>query len=145
MRCPVWIVAMLGVVSAQAETPSVPGVAGLSADTVVCHLPAPPVASVKWGVPPMLDEASRSAHPVIYPAGRAEDAGREVVLIADIDALGRVERVAVERSSRLRALDQSALRAVAGWRYRPALREGQPLPWRLRVTVALDAGGRIRY
>ena len=145
LRHLVWLWAMLPVVPAQAETPSAPRLAAPSPDTVVCHLPAPPVPRVGRGLPPMLDEASRSAHSVIHPAGRAQDAGREVVLIADIDALGRVEHVAVERSSRLRGFDRSALRAVAGWRYRPALREGQPLPWRLRVTVGLDADGRVRY
>lgn len=82
----------------------------------------------------MLDEASRSARPLIHLAGRAEDAGREVVLMADIDALGRVERVAVARSSRLRALDQSALRAVAGWRYRWP----DPLLSRAGVPVAVS-------
>lgn len=82
----------------------------------------------------MLDEASRSARFLIHLAGRAEDAGREVVPMADIDAPGRVERVAVARSSRLRARDQSALRAVAGWRYRWP----DPLLSRAGVPVAVS-------
>jgi protein TonB len=53
---------------------------------------------------------------------------------------GTVADARVERSSGSRDLDREALRAVRGWRFRPALRDGVPVPAAVLVPVRFALG-----
>jgi protein TonB len=70
----------------------------------------------------------------VYPL-TAQQARLEgvVVLDATIDERGHVERLRVVQSAPL--FDQAALEAVRGWRYRPTLLNGVPVPVLMTVTV----------
>jgi TonB family protein len=58
-----------------------------------------------------------------------------IVLWIVIDSEGDVERASVERSLGL-GLDQSALHAVRTWKFKPADRNGKPVPVRIPVEVS---------
>ncbi|MBX3727508.1 MAG: energy transducer TonB, partial [Xanthomonadales bacterium] len=59
-----------------------------------------------------------------------------VTLRIYVDAEGNPERVEMQRSSGSRLLDQEAMRAVRGWKFRPAMQSGRPAPgW---VIVPID-------
>jgi protein TonB len=78
--------------------------------------------------------AKLSGGPPVYPelAKRARIEG-DVVIECTIDPSGRVVNAVVTRSIPL--LDEAALQAVVGWRYRPTLVDGVPVPVLLTVTV----------
>ncbi|MEN8175350.1 MAG: energy transducer TonB [Pseudomonadota bacterium] len=58
-----------------------------------------------------------------------------VILSVEVGLDGRVAGLAVERSSGFAVLDNAARRAVADWRFRPALRGGEPVSAQLEVPV----------
>ena len=62
-----------------------------------------------------------------YPAmsRRLGESGR-VVLRVLIGADGRAQDVKLQRSSGYERLDEAAMEAVRGWRYRPGTRDGVP-------------------
>ncbi|GGY08539.1 energy transducer TonB [Paludibacterium paludis] len=76
-----------------------------------------------------------------YP-WRSREQGEEgrVVVRAEVDAVGKVRSVRLERSSGFGRLDKAALDAVSSWRFVPATRGGVaresevlvPVPFRLR-------------
>jgi protein TonB len=78
--------------------------------------------------------AKLSGSPPIYPelARRARVQG-DVVIECTIDPSGRVVDASVTRS--IPWLDEAALEAVRGWRYRPTLVDGVPVPVLMTVTV----------
>lgn len=80
--------------------------------------------------PPAYPEASR----------RAGEQGL-VILSADIDAKGRAESVRIKSTSGYERLDQSALRAVKNWKFRPATLGGLPVSSQADIPVrfTLDA------
>jgi periplasmic protein TonB len=92
--------------------------------------------------PPVLRRAGRdvtppaklSGNPPVYPelAKRARIEG-DVVIECTIDPSGRVVDATVIRSIPL--LDDAALEAVRGWRYRPTLVDGVPVPILMTVTA----------
>lgn len=95
-------------------------------------LPGAPVAS---------SGASTSARPVRSPrpsyppqALRRGESGT-VLLQVHVDASGRPEQVQVVQSSRSRALDREAVRAVERWEFAPATRGGQPVASRVLVPI----------
>ncbi len=75
-----------------------------------------------------------------YPAAalRAGLSG-EVVLRIDVGADGRPDRIEVASSSRHRALDQAAIRAVRRWRFEPAMRDGVAVPGTVQQSIRFDA------
>lgn len=124
------------------ETPSaarpVPGAASVSAPDTGPEAAgqAPTAATLPAASAPVLE---RSPHPR-YPA-RAQRRGEsgEVVLSIDVDARGRVARASVASSSGSKDLDRAALDAVRRWRFRPAMRDGRPVPATVTVPIAFDA------
>lgn len=95
--------------------------------------PAPFEAAADSGPVPV-----HSPRPV-YP-GRSLRRGEsgEVVVQVLVDRNGRPRQVEVARSSSHRALDQAAVRAVRGWRFQPAMRQGQPVAQVVQIPVAFN-------
>jgi len=58
-----------------------------------------------------------------------------VLLLVEVSAQGRASGVTVRESSGFRILDKAALRAVRGWTFRPALRNGVPVASTVEVPV----------
>ncbi len=58
-----------------------------------------------------------------------------VLLLVRVDASGRVEDIEVLTSSGSAILDREAVRAVAAWRFSPALERGRPVPGAVEVPV----------
>ncbi len=72
-----------------------------------------------------------------YPfAARRKGIEGRVVLRVTVLASGRVEDLAVERTSGSRLLDRAALEAVRRWRFAPATRLGRPVAATVRVPIA---------
>ena len=61
--------------------------------------------------------------------------GGTVVLRVTIDAAGNVLDVAIERSSRNRNLDRSAMDAARRWKFNPGMRNGQKVGGAVLVPV----------
>lgn len=76
-----------------------------------------------------------SAVPPVYPAAlrRAGVEGR-VVLLVVVDEQGRVEEARVERSTRPE-FEAPALEAIRKWRFRPGMKDGQPVRTFLRQPI----------
>ncbi len=77
-----------------------------------------------------------SCPPPAFPAEarKARLAGTALLLV-QIDARGRPLNVTLQRTSGHAILDMAALRAVRGWRFEPARRDGNPVDARLEVPV----------
>jgi periplasmic protein TonB len=71
--------------------------------------------------------------PVYPPLPKQAGVQGDVVIECTIDPSGRVVNATVTKSIPL--LDQAALEAVVGWRYRPTLVDGVPVPVLMTVTV----------
>lgn len=104
-------------------------------------LPGPPIGDDVGGDPPIrragrdvTPPAKLSGNPPVYPslAKQARIEG-DVVIECTIDPSGRVVNATVTQHVPL--LDQAALDAVLGWRYRPTLVDGVPVPVLMTVTV----------
>lgn len=76
-----------------------------------------------------------------YPPGarRRNQQGR-VLLRVRVSARGRALSVRVSRSSGYKLLDSAALRTVRRWRFRPAMKNGKPVP----ATVIVPITFRLR-
>jgi len=90
--------------------------------------------------PPAAAPGATGAHaPPLYPAqalaGRVEG---KVVLLVDIDAAGAVLDVAVESSEPAGVFDANAIAAARTWRFEPEVKDGRPVPSRVRVPVAFE-------
>lgn len=94
---------------------------------------APPAAShpAAPARPRVLEATPLEGHapPPRYPE-RAIRLGQqgEVLVRLHVDATGRVVRVEVVRACPYRLLVAAVLRAVRTWRFRPATRDGRPVP-----------------
>ena len=64
-----------------------------------------------------------------------------VLLRVLVGADGVPAEVEVVRSSRSRALDREAANTVRDWRFRPAQRDGQPVPGVVQVPINFDPRG----
>jgi protein TonB len=103
-----------------------------------------PVAPAAPGAPSEPVAAARpdaSAKPVRSPppeypasAARSGEAGT-VLLQVQVDAQGRPTEVDVVQSSRSRALDREAVRAVRRWEFSPAVRNGQSVPAKVLIPI----------
>jgi protein TonB len=139
--------------------PLAAGVAGTSdmvrPDPDLPRAPAPPVAQrpapqmdpVEPPYPPAPTPAAATSAPVAistpaprYPASalRRGESG-EVLLRIEVDPAGMPYSMDIVRSSGSRELDRAALVAARGWRFRPALRDGQPVSGWVNVPITFDS------
>jgi protein TonB len=108
---------------------------------------APSAASRQPATPPVLQEATPEydKNPAPEYPMRARQLGFEgtVVLNVRINQKGGVEDVKIAVSSGYSLLDQSALRSVKSWLFKPARRGDQPVAARVQVPVryTLDPSG----
>ena len=80
----------------------------------------------------------RRVEPIVSDdARRRIVGGSPVVVVAVISETGEVTQPRIVRSNP--ALDGAALRAIRQWRYRPALKDGRPVPAYLTITGELNA------
>lgn len=108
--------------------------------------PAPvPVVTAAKPAPPAprlvdsdasVDSSFKDLNKPVYPAS-AKRLGitGTVVLVIEVDAEGQVVSVTVERSSRNRDLDRSAVQAANHWKFNPKIQNGKKVPGRVRVPV----------
>lgn len=134
--------------SAMAESDGAPAAAASGARIEEPTQPAP-VAGTAMEVPPptRIVPTGPAASPPVpvespgprYPARalRRGDSG-EVVLRVEVDARGMPASIEVASSSGSRDLDRAALTAVRRWRFRPAMRNGQPEAAVVNVPVIFD-------
>lgn len=86
-------------------------------------------------IPASPDDRSRNRPPVYPPdAVRRGQQGTVLVLIR-VSPLGLAEGAEVLTSSGYRALDQAAVDAVMGWRFRPAVRDGRAIPFEMPMRI----------
>jgi len=71
----------------------------------------------------------------IYPAGATQAAS--VVTLVTVDAQGQVTGAEVVESGGP-AFDAAAVEAVKRWRFQPALRDGMPIPARIRIPFRFE-------
>ncbi|MGN6512393.1 MAG: energy transducer TonB [Lysobacteraceae bacterium] len=111
------------------------------------RVPAPerPLAAPP-GAPAAAAGAASTPVPLVHPAPRYpaealrnQESGT-VLLRVQVGADGVPTAVEVARSSRSRSLDRAAAEAVRQWRFRPAQRDGQPVPGTVQVPVGFDIG-----
>ncbi len=104
--------------------------------------PAPPPAPPAPPAPPVADTGAsedpsyRRANPPRYPpaAIRRRMEG-EVVLRVLVGLDGSPLKVEIERSSRFRELDQSAMQAVKKWKFNPEVRNGRKIEGWVLVPI----------
>lgn len=102
---------------------------------------APPVtAPVQTGSPPVAPPLANAGHlnnpAPVYPEQarrRGEQGTVQIALLVLAD--GTVGDIGLARSSGYRDLDESALKAVARWRFVPASRAGVPIDFRYVLPV----------
>lgn len=72
----------------------------------------------------------------IYPAlsKRRQEQGK-VLLRVSLDHQGAVTAIGIEQSSGYERLDQAALEAVSKWRFLPAKRGTETIPWTVHVPI----------
>lgn len=107
--------------------------------------PAPPPLAPE--APPVPPSAVTSSAPLPidmpaprYPASalRRGETG-EVLLRIEVDSGGRAAAVDIVQGSGSRELDRAALAAARNWRFRPALRDGQPVAGTVNVPIIFDS------
>lgn len=106
-----------------------------SAEPVIPAAPAAPSEPVAAARPDASAKPVRSPPPE-YPASAAQrgEAGT-VLLQVQVDAQGRPAEVDVVQSSRSRALDREAVRAVRRWEFSPAVRNGQSVASKVLIPI----------
>ncbi len=58
-----------------------------------------------------------------------------VILLVEVSETGTAIRVSLHKSSGFKRLDDSALRSVKGWKFKPATQDGTPIQSRVEVPV----------
>ena len=86
-------------------------------------------------VPPGPDARYQNAAPGYPEMARMRGEQGSVALEISVGTDGRPIQVTVARSSGSPMLDGAARRAVQEWRFRPAMRDGEPVPGTIRTTV----------
>ena len=97
---------------------------------------APPSPPVLADTDASVDSTFKDMNKPVYPAS-AKRLGitGTVILLIDVAADGSVVKVTVERSSRNRDLDRSAIEAAGRWKFNPRIQNGRRVPGRVRVPV----------
>ena len=105
------------------------------AEPIISTAPVAPPEPVAAARPDASAKPVRSPPPE-YPASAAQrgEAGT-VLLQVQVDAQGRPAEVDVVQSSRSRALDREAVRAVRRWEFSPAVRNGQPVSSKVLIPI----------
>lgn len=100
--------------------------------------PAPPAPPAPVVPPTHIGGHLGNPRPVYPPLsielGEAGAVGLRVAVSAD----GRAQEVSVARSSGFPRLDRAALQAVRNWRFRPATRGGEAIPYTYVFNVDFD-------
>jgi len=86
-------------------------------------------------------QASRPPMRFVYPVYRDVRARGVVALTARVDSDGAVGAVAVVSGNH--ALAAAAVRAVRQWRYRPYLKDGQPVPTETNIVISFISSEAI--
>jgi iron complex outermembrane recepter protein len=73
--------------------------------------------------------------PAVYPRGETQRV--DVVLLVTVGSAGQVSAAEVVESAGL-VFDQSALQAIKGWTFRPALSNGGPVSARIKVSFHFE-------
>ncbi|MGA4637494.1 energy transducer TonB [Pseudomonas solani] len=74
--------------------------------------------------------------PPIYPAQARRRNQQGVVLVeVRLDERGGLREMKLLRSSGIESLDEAAMNAVASWRFRPEVQDGEPVPSRVRIPI----------
>jgi protein TonB len=90
--------------------------------------------------PPRPLEGIRNPEPE-YPFASRQRGDQGVVTVRlGISSTGEVTEVEVIATSGYPALDDSARRAVQRWRFRPAMRDGLPIPGSIRTAIHFRLG-----
>lgn len=79
-------------------------------------------------------ELVRVTRPELTPEARAVGAEGRVRMSLIVDDLGQPQQVQVIEGLGF-GLDEAAAKAVAQWRFRPAMKDGKPVWVRLRMSV----------
>ncbi len=98
--------------------------------------PAERASSTTESAPPLPVESPAPSYP---PAALRNHESGTVLLRVHVDANGNPYAVDLMQSSRSRSLDRAATQAVKRWRFRPALRDGQPVPGEVQVPISFNA------
>jgi TonB family protein len=88
-----------------------------------------------FDVPPKVLEGTRPDYP--EPEGERREKGF-VSLICTIDARGRLTSFEVE-SATSASFEYEAIRAIAKWKFAPAMKDGHPVEGKLRVPLRFNA------
>jgi TonB family protein len=91
---------------------------------------------------PTVTPAEKYLHvsPVYPPEAQRSRISGAIMMEATIDTKGNVVDLAILRG--VRELDDAAIKAVSQWKYRPATRDGKPIPVIMTVTVTFSVDGR---
>ncbi len=92
--------------------------------------PAPPAPT-----PPMAQDTPPPDYPPEYACKRI---GGTVVLDVALAANGYPVKIDVSKGSGTKALDDLAVTAVHGWKFRPATVRGKPAPSKVQVPVTFS-------
>ena len=119
--------------------------------------PAAPAAHVVQAPPPVAPRATPAPEPAAaqattsaplpleapappYPPEAFRNGESGVVLLrVHVDPQGTPYAVDLVQSSRSRALDRAASQAVRRWRFKPAMRGGQPVAGEVQVPISFNA------
>lgn len=84
----------------------------------------------------------RNPAPVYPRIARLQGWQGTVVLHARVGGAGGVERLEVHRTSGYVVLDEAALAAVRGWRFKPASRSGRPVGSSVEIPVTFKLNAK---
>lgn len=116
-------------------------------EPAIVQRPAPQAERIEPPYPASPPPAAATTAPMAiatpaprYPASalRRGESG-EVLLRIEVDPNGMPYSMDIVRSSGSRELDRAALVAARGWRFRPALRDGQPVSASVNVPITFDS------
>lgn len=139
--------------------PAAAGPASTPVTTAVSNAAVPPVTAVPTAAPPAASQGVAPQPEVAPPSGpvpaivppvaikqdmprwnpndaMARDASAGAIRV-QIDATGRVTGATMERPVHP-LFDVLMIEAAKTWRYRPATRNGQPIPWESVVAIKVD-------
>ena len=127
---------MVGIDQSRPPPPPAPRAPATQPPPVAPAAPAAPAQATSNPVP-----IGKPSAPYPVDAFRNGESGT-VMLRVDIGADGVPRSVALARSSGSRSLDRAAMSAVRRWRFRPAMRDGQPVAATVQIPVAYNLGDR---
>lgn len=98
--------------------------------------PVPDSTAQEQASVPKPTAESWQLNPPRYPPGLAKQGiGGTVVLIVDVAANGRPTAVKVDRAEPAGVFDAAAIEAAYKWTFQPQLKNGKPVPGRVRVPI----------